>query len=373
MRLKLRTETGDFIVPTGIVDSTSDLHTLLLLIEDTSNIPIHQINSLLIGYPPKQVKPTVSNKQLTLSEFNIKSGDLVTVRKVPERSTANASPPSKRSSSSEVDLDYTPQGKIGEKLPRRRTPSRSKGSSSPSIVASSVALDAAKAASVFPGQLNVVRFEVPADNTCLFYSLYFLLNGHLHPENARNYRSIVSNKILTNSTGIPDFLGELTLGKSIDEYCAWIQSDDSWGGSIELAILSNHFKICINAVDIKTLRIDRYPADGQYAENTVYVLYDGIHYDALHLQHPENTASSLKYTKFNFRESADDIERTLSFKQRVEEEMVALAQILQTARQYTDTANFNLRCGNCNTGFRSQDEALDHAKSTGHTNFQEIT
>jgi len=375
MRLKLRTSNGDFVLGNDIIDASSDLQTLLLLIEGTSNIPIHQINSLVVGYPPKQVKPTVSNKALSLSDLNIKNGDLVTVKNSPERTASDetkkhsSSPSRKRSSSSEVDVDYLPGTAVPAHIPRRRVPSRSKASPGDTI-ASPLTMEQ------FPqsGAPNAIRFEVPADNTCLFYSLYFLLHGNLDREKARCYRTIVSNKILTGSTGIPDFQPELMLGRPVDEYCAWIQSDDSWGGSIELAILSNHFRVCINAVDVKTLRIDRYPADGQYIEKSIFMLYDGIHYDALYLGQPESSnSSSQKITQLDFSMKSGSQAQCLDFKDRVEQEMTKLAQILQIARQYTDTSNFNLRCGTCNNGFRSQNEALEHAKHTGHANFQEIT
>lgn len=41
------------------------------------------------------------------------------------------------------------------------------------------------------------------------------------------------------------------------------------------------------------------------------------------------------------------------------------------ARQYTDTATFTLRCGVCQIGVRGEQEALQHAKQTGHQNFSE--
>jgi ubiquitin thioesterase OTU1 len=41
------------------------------------------------------------------------------------------------------------------------------------------------------------------------------------------------------------------------------------------------------------------------------------------------------------------------------------------ARQFTDTANFSLRCLVCQQGLVGEKEALEHAKSTGHQNFGE--
>ncbi|XP_022976617.1 ubiquitin thioesterase OTU1-like [Cucurbita maxima] len=43
----------------------------------------------------------------------------------------------------------------------------------------------------------------------------------------------------------------------------------------------------------------------------------------------------------------------------------------QRKRRFTDTANFTLRCGVCQIGVIGQTEAVEHAKATGHVNFQE--
>ena len=41
------------------------------------------------------------------------------------------------------------------------------------------------------------------------------------------------------------------------------------------------------------------------------------------------------------------------------------------ARQFTDTANFTLRCKDCQIGVKGEKEAVAHAKATGHANFGE--
>ena len=46
-----------------------------------------------------------------------------------------------------------------------------------------------------------------------------------------------------------------------------------------------------------------------------------------------------------------------------------LVELAHQARQFTDTANFTLRCGACQIGLRGEKEAVEHATRTGHTNF----
>ena len=42
------------------------------------------------------------------------------------------------------------------------------------------------------------------------------------------------------------------------------------------------------------------------------------------------------------------------------------------ARQFTDMATFKLRCGTCQIGLKGEKEAVEHAKTTGHSNFTEF-
>ena len=46
---------------------------------------------------------------------------------------------------------------------------------------------------------------------------------------------------------------------------------------------------------------------------------------------------------------------------------------LLQAHNYTDLANFTLKCGTCQTGLKGESDARKHAKDTGHTNFQEFS
>ena len=53
-------------------------------------------------------------------------------------------------------------------------------------------------------------------------------------------------------------------------------------------------------------------------------------------------------------------------------EAAALARRAQQAGKFTDTANFTLKCLVCQRGLKGEAEAVEHAKSTGHTNFSEF-
>ena len=248
---------------------------------------------LMCGYPPKPLN--LKNSSATLNELNIKSGDTFTL--------------------------------VNKEKTDRELPS--------------------------PG---MKRKEVPADNSCLFYSVFFAVHGHLSASDyneAKKLRVKIANVVLSN----PDKYSEAFLGRAPTEYAVWIQCDTSWGGGIELSILSENFQLEIAAIDIKTLRVDNYGQIEKYGTR-IFLLYDGIHYDPMFLD-PENKSFPLQ-TIFP---TSDD---------------AALVKALQYAEKahraclYTDVANFTLRCLTCNTKLTGQKSAQEHAKNTGHGNFGEI-
>ena len=67
-------------------------------------------------------------------------------------------------------------------------------------------------------------------------------------------RSIIAQNIQANK----DTYSAVVLDQQPDDYCRWIQSEDAWGGAIELDILSKHFDIEISSIDVQTLRTDRF-------------------------------------------------------------------------------------------------------------------
>lgn len=50
-----------------------------------------------------------------------------------------------------------------------------------------------------------------------------------------------------------------------------------------------------------------------------------------------------------------------------------LANELRKKKQFTDVNRFALICGTCMEGFVGQREAVEHSKTTGHTNFQQTS
>ncbi|KAJ2468878.1 ubiquitin-specific protease otu1 [Coemansia sp. RSA 2322] len=137
----------------------------------------------------------------------------------------------------------------------------------------------------------LVRRTVPSDNSCLFRSLgYALGQVDMPPE---QLRELVCRGILDN----PEAYNEAVLEKPVGEYCLWISQPASWGGGIEMAVLSETFHVEISSVDTQTLRIDRF-GEGKYVRRVI-LLYSGIHYDYVAFVDGPNTSREFDQTVFS--------------------------------------------------------------------------
>lgn len=128
-----------------------------------------------------------------------------------------------------------------------------------------------------PGIL--MKQVVPADNSCLFTSIAFVLSGKVDTTLAPSMRQIIAETVSKDTENY----SEAILGKPNKEYCKWILKSDSWGGAIELAVLSQHYGVEMAVVDTLNAIINRFGEDQRYAQR-VFLLFDGIHYDPLFLE-----------------------------------------------------------------------------------------
>ena len=79
-----------------------------------------------------------------------------------------------------------------------------------------------------------MREDVPAEN-CLFTSINALMNnGILDLSGSKAMREIIASVVMSD----PINFSEAFLGKTNNAYCHWIMIPDSWGGAIEISILS---------------------------------------------------------------------------------------------------------------------------------------
>ncbi|KAF1774449.1 OTU domain [Phytophthora cactorum] len=129
-----------------------------------------------------------------------------------------------------------------------------------------------------------IRRVMPADNSCLFHSIGYAL-GKGREGNGPVMRQLIKDTILAD----PEKYSEVFLGRPVYEYCAWIMDDKSWGGEIELSILSTYYQVEMVVFDVTSMSRLCYGEDQGFTQR-LFLLYDGIHYDLV-VEAPSITAS----------------------------------------------------------------------------------
>ncbi|GBF96418.1 ubiquitin thioesterase [Raphidocelis subcapitata] len=201
----------------------------------------------------------------------------------------------------------------------------------------------------------VTRRIIASDNSCLFNAVGYVMEG------TRSKAAELRRVIAAAVAGDPFTYNEGFLGQDNEAYCRWIQQPDKWGGAIELSILAVHYGREVAAYDIQTKRCDVYGQGNGYTERAM-VIYDGLHYDALALSAFEGAPEHLDVTLLQIGSAQEAA---------ASEGAARLVAACHDARQFTDVANFALRCGVCQIGLKGEKEAAEHAKATGHTRFSE--
>ena len=193
---------------------------------------------------------------------------------------------------------------------------------------------------------SVKKKTIPADNSCLFNSINFAINQSItEPE---IIRGIISSEILNN----PIDYNEAILERPVDDYCDWILRGDSWGGGIEISILSKYFSVIIAVVDIQNITFE-YFGDG-YSQ-IIYLLYNNVHYDVF------------------YKEDNGKITGLFDVKdEKSKNEIMEICKELQKHQKYLDIQMFSVKCMQCNFLMKGQNDVIEHTKKTGHTNFSQI-
>ena len=277
---------------------------------------------ILKGFPPKSLD--LLDPLQTLESLSITHGDSVILESRENTPTAE-----KSGSESEG---------MGSSKSRDLGPSESKK-----------AKPAAPSSLPYSGVL--LRQTVPANNSCLFTSVNFCLSGKVDLDKADFMRDVISAAVSGDKVKYTDAI----LGRTNEDYCAWIRKDSSWGGAIEAQILAEYFGVIITLINIQTDFVTDF-GDNMNLAQRLFLIYDGIHYDPLY----RDVGSGEKQTLFGVEDT------------KALEEAKALATVARTARQFTDTANFTLKCITCQENLKGESDAQEHAKKTGHTNFGEV-
>jgi len=114
---------------------------------------------------------------------------------------------------------------------------------------------------------------------------------------------------------------------------------NSWGGGIEVSILSEEYQTEICTFDILS-KVPFCYGEGKGYTQKVYLIYDGLHYDALviNLLSNEGAPQELDITLFSPEDKG------------VQAKMASFVESAHKAGQFTNMATFQLMCGDCNKG-----------------------
>ena len=192
---------------------------------------------------------------------------------------------------------------------------------------------------------SIKKKDIPADNSCLFNAINFAINQNANSPEI--IREIITAEIMSN----PEEYNSAILGKKPEDYCKWILNKETWGGGIELSILSKFFHVQIGVADIQFITIEYF---GNY-DKCIYLLYNNIHYDVFYKEENGKITGV-----FNSNDA------------KVKQEIMDICMKLQNRDNFVDTKNFSLKCMQCGFLMKGQSEAIDHSKKTGHFNFCEI-
>jgi len=309
MQLRVKHKGGQCVLTSLKKDDKVD--DLLKQLSISTSIPVERIK-LLKGFPPQPVD--ISDINILLCHSSIQDRDTLLVEELPVSRPVVCNP--------EV-------AKVN-----------AKAEESPSVQ-----------------ELNrtgiLLRKVVPSDNSCLFTSIRFCLSGKQDSQSSSFMREIVASAVKNQ----PEQYSEALLGKSNKDYQKWILQEDSWGGAIELAILSSYYGLEIDVVNTQHSVINKFGEDQEYGQR-ILLIYDGIHYDPLYL---EPFSGEGNQTLFPTSEDS------------VLQQAKELAAEARASHQFTDVNHFTLKCMICQCFLQGQVKAQQHAKETGHASFGEVT
>ena len=253
--------------------------------------------NLIYGYPPQKIDKNISDK-LTLNDLSIFDKDSLRI----ELNESNSEENNIKNSAQNVNvIDYS--------------------------------------------KYSIKKKDIPADNSCLFNAVNFAINQNA--DSPEIIRGIIASEIMAN----PQEYNSAVLDKEPEEYCKWIMKKETWGGGIELSILSKFFQIQIGVADIQHITIVQFG----HNNNCIYLHYNNIHYDVFYKEENGKVTGI-----FN------------TYDERVKNEIMDICLQLQKEQRYIDASMFSVECMQCGYLLPEQKDVIEHSKKTGHINFKQI-
>lgn len=294
------------------------------------------------GFPPKVIRLDDYDDDTTISASDLKLNN-ESIQVIPPSNPSTSQPAPANPPSNLPSGPHTSQPTAGP------SSSSSKPSNDPRQDIPEIPLPSESA--------TLVLRVMPDDNSCLFRAIATAVSGDQDTDQVTKLRWHVSEYILSN----PSIYTTAILGKSPQQYCAWIQQEDSWGGDIELDILSRVLGVEIDACIVQPFTVQRY---NEGAAERIVLVYSGIHYDTVAVSpDPEgDIGAELDIRRFP----------TTMGSEYVLEGTRVLCERLAGQGYMTNTSTFGIRCNRCGWKGKGEREATKHAMETGHMELEEI-
>ncbi|OMJ69964.1 hypothetical protein SteCoe_32161 [Stentor coeruleus] len=181
------------------------------------------------------------------------------------------------------------------------------------------------------------------DNSCLFSAVNYAMFKNINDSGC--LREYIGNYLQNN----PERFDSYALGKSLQEYIYWIRNPMSWGGEIELIILSEYFNIEICVISVNPISENLINDEKDYKKR-IYLLYTNSHYNLIIR---------------NFPDGDPDMDVT-RFSKNSKTHSLALDAAGNYRAKHFHSENEKLLCLSCNAKFVGKSAALAHAHETNH-------
>lgn len=346
LRFRLRAPSGAHTVT---LDDDATINDFCAKITELTELIVYDLKS---GYPPKPLEISSFSSETKISESGLKlSGEqiIVTSKDLPgvtfaKPSASHSASMTNQPASESASTEKSTTKRLGanQNLPSLKRKTNDIEADPPSVPVKS------------RGGRMVLRV-MPDDNSCLFRSLSSCLLGN-SVDGMTELRSMVAQVIHND----PETYSEAVLQKKPDKYAMWIQSPDSWGGYVDIKAIAEYLGTEVVSIDVQSGLVTRY-CEG--APLRCFVVYSGIHYDALAFVQDGTSHHDPEFDQKQF-DATDDAYL---------EAAVAIGRILKERNYFTDTAGFGIKCGVCGWTGKGERAATKHAEKTGHMDFSEQT
>ena len=218
------------------------------------------------NFPPKVIS---TNPYLTLKELNIMNQTTISVRKLDKAQNFDQFRPKTETQTDNSNSNSNSNSSNNNNSVNEEKQSTANDNNNNSNSANNNDNVSSSNNANMNGRL--IRQKIADDNSCLFNAIQLCVDkidvSKIDKERTNELREMAASIILSDS----DTYNAATLdNKSNEEYAQWIMNPMSWGGEIELSILSNILEIVIIAIDIETLKLFKYGIESGY-EKTIFL------------------------------------------------------------------------------------------------------